>query len=229
MPERGNTLEHDEDDWPMDFQTRIAHAQSGYQNGQEVIKFIDTKSGVVTGLAGILLGFPLAVLKWSFELDEAKPAYAVLFNQTHPKIAGVILFGFFVAMCLGMFSVLASTFSLMGRNPRRPYQGIFELLQKCVLRLRKKPLAKGSEAVTILFPIYSEPLTSKAHEYFKRLSGDFGEGEMLREYELQLAEIGRILNLKIRWHRRAVSALQFQVITLVVTSIVAGIGLLLLH
>src|SRR5438445_6111774 len=52
-----------------EFVRTLTHAQAGYENAQNVIKAVDTKTTIVTGLSTLAGGFLIALIKWSIELD----------------------------------------------------------------------------------------------------------------------------------------------------------------
>src|SRR4051794_8119336 len=63
----------------------LQHAKDGYKNSQEVIRFVDTKTAVITGLSTLIAGSLVAILKWSIESDAE--ANLQLLARGHPCIA----------------------------------------------------------------------------------------------------------------------------------------------
>lgn len=195
----------------IDLRLTLEHAGKGYANAQAVIKFVDTKTGVITGLATLTTAAPFALLQWSAGLERSLPASLTNFQSHHPICLTFICYGLLGGMALGVLSIVMAMHGLMARNPRRPYQGLLELIQKAWLWLRRKPRSRPSSAITVVFPIYRRRDTENARRYFKKITAGMTAEEILHEHELQLFEVGRILNQKITWNRRAVSALELQI------------------
>ncbi len=88
-PERNpnNTNLHAGDE---DFIRTLAHAQTGYENAQNVIKAIDTKTTIVTGLSTLAAGFLIALIKWSIELDDTSPANLEQVVTAFPKLSTLL-------------------------------------------------------------------------------------------------------------------------------------------
>jgi hypothetical protein len=196
---------------PGDLRLTLEHAGRGYANAQDVIKFVDTKTGVITGLATLTTAAPIALFRWSAGLEGSLPANLTNFQLHHPICFIFICYGFLGGMALGALSIVMAMHGLMARNPRRPYQGLLELIQKAWLWLRRKPRSRPSSAIAVIFPIYRRHDTENARRYFKKVTVGMTMEEILHEHEFQLFEVGRILNQKITWNRRAVSALQLQI------------------
>src|ERR1017187_10623174 len=62
----------------------LLHAKDGYENSQEVIKFVDTKTAVITGLNTLIGGSLVALLKWSIESEEDSHATLPELASFHP-------------------------------------------------------------------------------------------------------------------------------------------------
>src|SRR5258706_14571470 len=54
----------------QDYDGTLAHAQAGYKNAQEVIRFMDTKISIITGFITVSLGLPLLVMRLLTERDK---------------------------------------------------------------------------------------------------------------------------------------------------------------
>src|SRR5689334_6538588 len=66
----------------------LLHAKDGYKNSQEVIKFVDTKTAVITGLNTLIVGSLVSLLKWSIESEKGSHATLPELAFVHPCIAG---------------------------------------------------------------------------------------------------------------------------------------------
>lgn len=195
----------------VDYRLTLQHAINGHANAQDVIKFVDTKTGILTGLVAVTSAAPLALLQWSAALDPNLPASLSSFSRAHALVYDVLSYGLSIAMLLGGCSAVTAIHGLMARNPRRPYQGLVEYIQKAWLWVRRKPRARSSSTVTVIFPIYRPRDRTTAQAYFAKAMKGMSMSDVLREHQLQLGELGRILNRKIFCNRLAVSFLELQV------------------
>lgn len=174
---------------PVDPETLLSHLRSSHANVQDVIKFIDTKTGALTGLTTITLTVPYLVIKF-FVGEEYK---AELWCNPFPSIAnfplyGLILLGF--SFLCGLLSICCSIESLVARPPSR----------------WRADTGKGASPsrFCILFPFYSPNQTEEAKQYFSKIVSGLSRGELLSEYQHQTEQLGSIVQRKILWHRRAV-------------------------
>src|SRR5205823_494545 len=96
--------------------------RTAYANAQDVIKFVDTKTGVMTGVLTLTTGIPLAV--FHFVVSNNSNEAAAIFRWLHESgvIAKILVYISAVAMCagfiFGVVSLLAATSGLMARRPR---------------------------------------------------------------------------------------------------------------
>lgn len=194
----------------VDFRLTLDHAAKGHANAQDVIKFVDTKTGILTGLVAVTTGLPLALLQWSAALDPKLAASLPVFRAAHPMCFSFMSYSLALAMLLGGGSAVSAIHGLMARNPRRPYQGMLEFIQKAWLFLRRKPRTSSSSVVTVVFPIYRPKNKAAAKAYFEKAMRGMSMNDVLREHGLQLFELGRILNRKIFCNRLAVSLFELQ-------------------
>lgn len=166
----------------------LEHAKSGYRNAQEVIKTIDAKTGVVTGLSTLSAGFLIAIVKWSIESPTLSPRNFDQLIQSHPRFACAIYVSILASLLCALLCLGAAVWSVVARD--RPS------------RLKNR--------FTVLFPVYPEEAETEAQQFFgSRLEG-MTKTQILKEYEDQLRIVGTILCRKIKFNRRASWFLLFQ-------------------
>jgi hypothetical protein len=170
----------------------LDHVKVGYQNAQEVIKFVDTKTAVVTGLSTVLGGFLLIVLKWSVELDGVSRPNLEQLTAAKPCIA--ILFYLLVLTSLGSAVVClsAAVWSVIARARPRHLENRF----------------------TILFPFYRQRDATDACKVFEQKFKGMTTVDILNEYEDQLRIVGMILGKKLKHIRVSCIALVIQIVCL---------------
>ena len=175
-------------DMPPDAET-IEHAKAGYANAQDVIRFLDTKTGAVMGLVTLSIGLPMLFGQWLAGLGEgsqfslrALMAGSRLLCEISAGIAGL---GFTAG-------AVALLYCLHGLNARTPF---------------------GRGKVPILFPMFDPTgKTNAAHRSFARLRRKITNEEIIAEYEMQLRRTGSILHEKMRCLRFAVRCVEFQIV-----------------
>jgi hypothetical protein len=165
----------------------LAHAKEGYMNAQAVIRFIDTKCSVVTGLVTLSLGIPWVVVRW---LAEQKPGDLLNLQDITARSPFYCTVALALVVLGGGAGLLSLVNALNGLQARRP-------------------AAKGR--VTILFPMYDKNKQgSAARRSISRLGRGLNTREILREYQRQLLRVGQILHEKIDHLRRAVRYFQIE-------------------
>jgi len=175
-----------------DFVRTLTHAQTGYENAQNIIKAIDTKTTIVTGLSTLAGGFLIALIKWSIELDAASPANLQCVVAVFPRLS-TLLFVFIGASFLNAFFCIgASVWSVVARQRPKNLENRF----------------------TILFPAYRRVDAKDACRYFENRLRDCSKSAILKEYEDQLRIVGMILGHKLRHNRTACIALLLQIFLL---------------
>ncbi len=192
----------------QDWENNLAHARALYANAQEVIRFVDTKTSVLTGILTVTTGIPLALLPYVLvrKSDESSALVQWYSGGGHGKmvvIAAIVttLLGF----CCGIFSLLASTNGLMSRVPRvggEIQEALTLELGRVLLRTFTLGLmgkrATRNEVLTSLFPIFRFDQADRALKNFRKLGqGAYTRSEILEEYAAQLESVGSILNIKI--------------------------------
>ncbi len=195
----------------------IAHARAAYANAQEVIRVIDTKTSVMTGLIVVTTGFPLVVFEYLLtrDLKEKTPfiqwSNQISFHHCDWLLSAALIL-LLLALAFGLLALLASTNGLMSRpmgNRRDKQEGLWKEIGRLLLRtftlgMLGKPEKTGAPH-TCLFPMFSDEDSAAAHRNFRELAdGKFTRSLILAEYAVQLESVGRILNIKINRNRAAV-------------------------
>ncbi len=177
----------------------LEHAQASYANAQETIRFIDTKTAILTGLATLAVSVPIAVLLWlnGAELAEGisrstvgDSCRCVLIAVSIPPVASIIA---------SALAVVFSTLSLMARG-----------------------CPSNSESPTsILFPTANVATGGRLAGRLQELRGGVDVRFRLDEYCNQIEVVAGILATKILWHRRSVKAFLWQVILTFLSCLIA--------
>jgi len=174
------------------FVRTLAHAQAGYENAQNVIKAIDTKTTIVTGLSTLDGGFLIALIKWSIELANTSPANLQRVVAAFPTLSTLLFVFIGVSFLNAFFCIGASVWSVVARQRPKNLENPF----------------------TILFPAYRQTDAKAACRYFEERLRDCSKSVILKEYEDQLRIVGMILGHKLRHNRTACIALLLQILLL---------------
>jgi len=218
----------------------IEHAKAAYSNAQDVIKFVDTKTGVMTGVLTITTGIPLAIFHFliSQKSNEAATIFRWLYESG--RISTILVCVSAAAMCLGFIlgvaSLLAATSGLMARRPRTASHEEDSLWKEvgCALlhaftfeRKRRPQSDEAKPPVTCLFPLYPAHRKKEALEKFEKLAkGDYQPADVLQEYALQLESVGNLLETKISRNRKAVHFFEGQILAYMLSSLVSVVLIL---
>jgi len=213
----------------------VEHAKAAYANAQDVIKFVDTKTGVLTGVLTITTGIPLAI--FHFVVSQKSEEAATIFRWLHQSgaIAKILVYVSATTMCLGfvfgVISLLAATSGLMARRPRTASHSedslgreIGRALVRTITFGRKgNPRLESPEApLTCLFPLFPPRRKSEAIENFRRLAeGKYTPEHVLREYASQVESVGSVLETKINRNRKAVRFFEAQIVAYMVSSVLS--------
>lgn len=208
----------------IDFQATREHAKDGYANAQSVVKFIDTKTGVMTGLLTVVTAAPLAWLQWFWGLDPNKAAGLHTICNTHAASSEILFNGVIIGMVCGVVGIVCSVHGLMARDPKRRYQGFLGTIKRIWHLIRGKYEAKHDKPImTVLFPLYAPDHKDAAIKRFDLVKKGFSQRQVLEEYHVQFEQIGRILHKKIRCNQLAVSCFECQVIIYAAAGLLAYI------
>jgi hypothetical protein len=201
----------------------LIHARAAYANAQDVIKFVDTKTTVLTGIVTITTGIPLVILRYVL-LEKPGQSLPVMDWCAHAGIfahcaifAAIVLLA--VGFACGLASLLASTNGLMARTPRKArdkQRSLSRELGGLLLRTAtfgffgKRKIESGR--LTCLFPMFASHQAEKALANFQKLGrGEYTRAEILEEYSAQLESVGSILHTKILRNRKAVEWFERQI------------------
>lgn len=193
----------------------LEHAKAGYTVAQETIKFIDTKTGIMTGVLVITTGLPFLLMNFVAS-DEGKDTKELLL--AHPIFTCLIAFALLLGLAFGTMSLMSGTNGLMARTPVRgdvQERGLFSeafLFLLCKLRLKQR--TSPPFTITSLFPLYPPDRTTEALQRFSCIGGgSYSSYDVLREYEVQIGTIGSILNRKVERNRDAVRWFELQLLS----------------
>jgi hypothetical protein len=200
----------------------LEYARAGHSNAQEVIRFVDSKTSVITGIVTATTAIPLAIYHFLFSGDsnEGATIAAWVAEGGAPEslviVAGLFLF---LGFCFGVLSLLAATSGLMARRPRETLFKDDSLAKELALGLlrtvtfgKKGGFSSGPlQEVTCLFPLFKPAQREEAMEKFRKLgAAEYDSAEVLREYALQLESLGSILETKISRNRKAIRFFESQ-------------------
>jgi hypothetical protein len=194
-------------DQPVSPETLMEHLRASHANVQDVIKFVDTKTGALTGLVTLILTFPFLLARYftgdNFDLAKWKNPF-----PAHPDFPTVALIVLSVSLLGGIASICCSLTSLVARPPSRWI----------------KPKNSQKDQFCILFPFYTPKQAPAAHEYFSKIVSGLTQKELLIEYQHQAEQLGSIVERKIRWHRRAALLLRVQLVLPLIVMIPFGVA-----
>lgn len=164
----------------------MEHLRASHANVQDVIKFVDTKTGALTGLVTLISTFPFLIVRYftgeDFDITKWKNPF-----PDYPNFPLVGLFLLALSFAGGLVSICCSLMSLTARPPSRWI----------------KPKTSHKDQFCILFPFYTPKQANHAHAYFSKILSGFTQKELLAEYVHQMEQLGSIVERKVRWHRRA--------------------------
>ncbi|MCB1225715.1 MAG: hypothetical protein KDK99_07905 [Verrucomicrobiales bacterium] len=173
----------------------MEHLRASHTNVQDVIKFVDTKTGALTGLVTLLSTLPFFIIRYftgeEFDITKWENPFP---NYPYFPMAGLSLLT--LSFTGGLVSICCSLMSLTARPPSRWI----------------KPKTSHSDQFCILFPFYTPKQAEHAHEYFSKIVTGFTQNELLAEYVYQVEQLGSIVERKVRWHRRAAIGFYVQLV-----------------
>lgn len=183
------------------FKEGIRHAESGYKNAQDVIKFIDTKAGVIAGFAFVGLGVVLQGIKEFLGFSKDVQNVIVDAFLRHPHCALAIFITSGLSSLCGVCCV--------------------GLVVRCVTARPRRIASKAKH--TILFPHWNEDAEyGYAREHFEKLESGLTHKEIAIEYGDQLLNVGAILHKKIRYQRYAAHSFLVQFALLALTGMIVS-------
>lgn len=204
------------------FTRNLEHAKASYANAQEAIRFVDSKTAILTGIVVLSTGIPFAVGQFICSDDSIPQSIFTWLSQyhvDHPILFRVKIGGALAASLCGVLSLLASTNGLMSRLPRRGSRKEFNiLLPPMIFLLCRIPFIRGffnppKPRVTCLFPLHNPASLDQARIVFEKIGrGGYSRNDVLEEYQIQLESVGAILETKIRRNREAVGWFEVQIV-----------------
>jgi hypothetical protein len=198
------------------------HFKDGYKNSQDAIRFVDTKTGVITGLTVVTTAIPFGVLKWAAGLDSKYPANLQTFQMDHEQVYRLILAGAILGIVSGVCGIAFGIEGIAPRSPKKYYQGIRGIMRRWYDKLRGLHKGKNDKPpTTVLFPFYKEKDEVSAKTYFHNAAKGMSEKAVIREYENQIGQIGRILCLKIECNQRSAFCFRLQLWVYLITAFMA--------
>jgi hypothetical protein len=169
----------------------LEQAKAAYQNAQEIIRFIDTKTSFITGASTLSIGFVLDALKEYIQLPDGLKNNFDLCPIMTCWIAVLAI----LSLLGGVLCLWSSIMSLIGRLPKKFMD----------------------HHLTILFPYFSGKQSEQ--DYCKKITTGFAEEEIAREYQTQVWNAGLILHKKLTRHRWAARMLLLQLVAITMAGI----------
>lgn len=212
---------------PDAFERNLNHAKASYSNAQEVIRFVDSKTAILTGIVLVTTGLPFVLIQtlWSTDANSVLKWICNL-NLIHPWLVNAEIVVALVGSICGVLSILASTNGLMSRLPvKGKHRDPHILLHPLYFLFGQLPLVNRlvtapRPPVTCLFPLHTHETHTDALKAFRKIgSGRYSRQDILEEYEKQLESVGKILNCKIQRNRDAVSWFEVQILVYAVSAI----------
>jgi hypothetical protein len=181
----------------------LLHAKEGYRNTQDVIKFVDTKTAVVTGLSTLAAGALVTVVKWVIEADGESRANMTQIAESHPCLAPWFYAFVSLSLASALFCVGAAVWSVIARSRPKHLENRF----------------------TVLFPIYRYRDRHAACRTIEEKLRGMTPADMLSEYEDQLRIVGMIAGKKLKHIRFAC----FGLLTQLLCFVIAGVLLTMMY
>lgn len=209
---------------PERFTLNVEHARAAYANAQETVRFVDSKTGILTGVLTLTTGLPFALIQFVISSDSDRAGKLIdWYGNCGPVATLVTTLPLLLGMLFGTMSLLSSTNGLMARHPHRaghrerglPRELLGFLKQKITGFFGKPAEPTGTTVrLTSLFPLFPPHRSTEAQELFAKLGrGEYDRSEVLSEYGAQLESIGAILHTKIDRNREAVRWFELQIVS----------------
>jgi hypothetical protein len=211
------------------FQLNCDHAKAGYANAQEVVRFVDSKTAILTGVVTVTTGIPFALFQFIISTETERAGRLLeIYRSCGPVTLALTLAPIGFGIMAGTLSLLSSTNGLMSRQPTAYGAKEGGMLRELLRFLGHKvhnlfggpPRVTGhSGTLTSLFPLYPTWRANDATENFLSLArGEYSRRRILEEYASQLASIGSILDVKINRNRDAVRWFEIQALCYMVSA-----------
>ncbi len=204
------------------FQRNLEHARAGYANAQEVVRFVDSKSAILTGVITVTTGIPFALLQVLVSSESPRIDKLIALSSSYLWAVGTATILVAMGILCGALSLLSSTSGLMARQPASPGSREMGLPKQLFTFLIGKLLGLVGRAqlptgftgdITSLFPLFPPHRVAEAQARFSRLAlGQYDRSEILAEYAYQLGSIGRIIDIKIERNKDSVRWFELQAV-----------------
>ncbi|MFZ2655591.1 MAG: hypothetical protein WAX69_11735 [Victivallales bacterium] len=152
----------------------IEHLKTGYQNAQEIIRFIDNKTEILLGIVLVVTGGIIAYTINMFEMEKA--IYKEIFCLLQTNYCTFILF--ILILLSGIISIIFLMLCLRARRSTRPSK-------------------RFGPPYFILFPCVRQKDSNKAISYYDTTLESMTASDIIKEYKFQLVIVGIILDRKI--------------------------------
>ena len=176
-----------------------SHLQKGYENGQQVVRAMDAKTSILTGLSVFSLGAIGGLIKILSDYFTKYPED--LRSLANPHSLALLFFL--------VFSVSAIAATVLG----------IRCIVACLGTLAARPRAKMPDApqATILFPFLHPEREAEERQkdiaYYRNIiDGKVTRDMIQREYYDQILNLGHILWQKIAHNGQAVRLFKWQVV-----------------
>lgn len=221
------------------FTLNLEHARAAYVNAQETVRFVDSKTGVLTGVLTVTTGLPFALIQFIGSSDSGRAGKLIDWYGNCGVFAALVTsIPLLAGMFFGTMSLLSSTNGLMARHPQRAGQRerglpreLLGFLGRKIAGLvghQGKPTGTTVQ-LTSLFPLFPPHRSTEARKKFEKLGrGDYERRDILSEYGAQLESIGAILHTKIDRNREAVRWFELQVVSYLFAA-AAGLAILIFY
>jgi len=217
---------------PDEIDVNLTHAKAGYTNAQEVIRFIDSKTGIMTGVLTVTTSIPIAIFHSILSGSSNEVAMIVAWTRqggASQWLVWLCAFFMIVGFALGIVSLIAATSGLMARRPLKSVRD--DSLLKEIGRLILKTLTFGKKGeasgerpaeVTCLFPFFGPKQQTEASKRFHKLgTSSYSKADVLREYAMQLESVGSILETKISRNRKTIQCFEGQIVAYAISTLLA--------
>lgn len=185
-----------EDDHAKTLEQTLGHAKDGYQNTQEVIKFVDTKTAFITGLSTLAAAALVAVVQWVIEGDgESRPNMTQI-AESYPTLATYFYILVALSLCVALLCLVAAVGSVIARSRPKHLENKF----------------------TVLFPTYGYADRREACQTIEEKLKGMTTADVLSEYEDQLRIVGMIVGMKLKHIRYACYALVAQLVCFLIAA-----------
>lgn len=157
-------------------------AKSGLEHTQSCISHVDAKVGIAVGLLVFLIPAPLAVVSWLCGLSGDTSLMVIKAICCSPIFTSLMVISLLAGMVLACIAL---------------FNGLTCLSPRASEGFEKHGAFHNQWRPNVLFPIFSKEKRDDAYKHFERLREGADFSFTITEYEHQLQQLGRILEIKI--------------------------------